>query len=60
MPINYQLVVCQYPCKKMSSDIPEFYESILEASEKGYLWGIDQTQNSNNQLEINFDPSVYK
>tara|TARA_Y100001968_G_scaffold45331_1_gene35364 strand:- start:478 stop:612 length:135 start_codon:yes stop_codon:yes gene_type:complete len=44
----------------MSSDIPEFYESILEASEKGYLWGIDQTQNSNNQLEINFDPSVYK
>ena len=43
----------------MSSHIPEFYEFIVEASEKGYLWGVDQVQNSNYQLETNFDPSVY-
>ena len=44
----------------MSSHTPEFYESIVEASEKGFLWGLDQVKNSNNQLEINFDPSVYR
>tara|TARA_Y100001968_G_scaffold171711_1_gene157099 strand:+ start:976 stop:1110 length:135 start_codon:yes stop_codon:yes gene_type:complete len=44
----------------MSSHIPEFYESIVEASKRGELWGIDQIANNTNQLEINFDPSVYK
>tara|TARA_Y100001968_G_C19039704_1_gene563889 strand:+ start:79 stop:213 length:135 start_codon:yes stop_codon:yes gene_type:complete len=44
----------------MSPHIPEFYESIVEAFEQGYLWGFDQIKNSNYQLEINFDPSVYK
>tara|TARA_B100000214_G_C23446638_1_gene391769 strand:+ start:339 stop:473 length:135 start_codon:yes stop_codon:yes gene_type:complete len=43
----------------MSSHIPEFYELIVEASENGYLWGIDQVQTSNYQLETKFDPSVY-
>ena len=43
----------------MSSHIPEFYEFIVEASEQGYLWGIHQIQNPNNQLETKFDPSVY-
>ena len=44
----------------MSSHIPEFYESIVEASNRGELWGLDQFSNNNIQLEINFDPSVYK
>tara|TARA_B100000945_G_scaffold276200_1_gene240651 strand:+ start:130 stop:264 length:135 start_codon:yes stop_codon:yes gene_type:complete len=44
----------------MSSDIPEFYESIVEASNRGELWGLDQFPNNTSQLEINFDPSVYK
>ena len=46
--------------RTMSSHIPEFYESIVEASERGELWGLDQFSNNVNQLEINFDPSVYK
>tara|TARA_B100000214_G_C23642026_1_gene478904 strand:- start:386 stop:520 length:135 start_codon:yes stop_codon:yes gene_type:complete len=44
----------------MSSHIPEFYESIVEASERGELWGLDQFANNINQLEINFDPCVFK
>jgi len=44
----------------MSSHIPEFYESIVEASKRGELWGLDQFTNNTNQLEINFDSSVYK
>ena len=44
----------------MSLHIPEFYESIVEASDRGELWGLDQFLNNINQLEINFDPSVYK
>ena len=44
----------------MSTHVPEFYESIVEASNQGYLWGIDQIENPNYQLEISFDPSVYK
>jgi len=44
----------------MSSHIPEFYESIVEASKRGELWGFYQSTNNRSQLEINFDPSVYK
>ncbi len=44
----------------MSSDIPEFYESIVEASDRGELWGLDQFSKNINQLEINFDPSAYQ
>ena len=40
--------------------MPEFYESIVEASDRGELWGLDQFSNNVNQLETNFDPSVYK
>ena len=43
----------------MSSHIPEFYESIVEASDRGELWGLDQFSNTINQIEIYFDPSVY-
>ncbi len=49
-----------YPFRTMSSHNPEFYESIVEASDRGELWGQNQTSNNINQLEINFDPSVYK
>ncbi len=44
----------------MSPHIPEFYESIVEASNRGELWGLDQFSDNTNQLEINFDSSVYK
>ena len=43
----------------MSPHVPEFYESIVEASNRGELWGIDQFSNNIIQLEITFDPSVY-
>ncbi len=44
----------------MSSHIPEFYESIVEASDRGELWGLDQFSNNTIQLEFIFDPSIYK
>ena len=44
----------------MSTHIPELYESIVEASNRGDLWGLDQFSNKVNQLDINFDPYVYK
>tara|TARA_B100000965_G_C18927872_1_gene471712 strand:- start:80 stop:214 length:135 start_codon:yes stop_codon:yes gene_type:complete len=44
----------------MSTHIPEFYESIVEASDRGELWGLDQFSDKINQLEINFDPFVYQ
>tara|TARA_Y100001968_G_C18960518_1_gene527465 strand:- start:205 stop:339 length:135 start_codon:yes stop_codon:yes gene_type:complete len=43
----------------MFSHIPEFYESIVEASNRGELWGLDQFSNNTKQLEFVFEPSVY-
>ena len=39
----------------MSKHIPEFYKSILEASERGELWGICLDQNHWTQLEIDLN-----
>ena len=44
--------------KRMSKHIPEFYESILEASERGELWGISSEQSHVTQLEIDLDSLV--
>ena len=44
--------------KTMSKHIPEFYESILEASERGELWGISSIQSHWIQLEIDLDSFV--
>ena len=44
--------------KRMSSYIPEFYRSILEASKRGELWGISSEQSRWSQLEIDFDSFV--
>ena len=40
--------------KYFSTDL---YDSILEASDRGELWGIEN--NDLTQIEINFDSSVY-
>ena len=37
--------------------IPEFYQFILDASEKGELWGITSEQNHYIQLDI--DPKFF-
>tara|TARA_B100000214_G_C23479990_1_gene406717 strand:+ start:364 stop:498 length:135 start_codon:yes stop_codon:yes gene_type:complete len=42
----------------MSKHNPDFYESILEASERGELWGISSEQSHWNQLEIALDSYV--
>ena len=42
----------------MSKHIPEFYESILEASQRGELWGINSEQSQWPQLEIDLNSSV--
>ena len=42
----------------MSKHIPEFYESILEASERGELWGVSKEQSHWTQLEIVLDSFV--
>tara|TARA_B100000700_G_scaffold272855_1_gene316743 strand:+ start:1478 stop:1612 length:135 start_codon:yes stop_codon:yes gene_type:complete len=39
----------------MTKHIPEFYESILEASQRGELWGISSEQNYWTQLEIDLN-----
>ena len=41
--------------KTMSNHIPEFYESILEASKRGELWGISSEQSHWIQLEIDLN-----
>ena len=42
----------------MSKLIPELYESILEASERGELWGISTEQSHWTQLELDFYDSL--
>ena len=42
-------------CQKL---IPEFYESILEAAERGELWGITSEHSQLVQLEFNLASCV--
>ncbi len=42
----------QQSTKTMSKDIPELYRSILEASDRGELWGISSEQSHWTQLEL--------
>ena len=42
----------QQSTKTMSKDIPEFYRSILEASDRGELWGISSEQSHWTQMEF--------
>ena len=44
--------------KTTSKHIPEVYESILEASERGELWGISSEQSHWTQLEIDINSYV--
>jgi len=44
----------------MAPHIPDFYESIVEASNRGELWSPVKISNNINPIEIEFDPSVYK
>ena len=46
--------------KRMSKNIPEFYKSILEASERGELWGISSERSHWIQIEIDLDSCVKK
>ena len=39
----------------MSNHFPEFYESIVEASSRGELWGIEKPSTDSTQLEIDFN-----
>ena len=39
----------------MTKHIPEFYESIVEASNRGELWGVELLSNDATQLEIDFN-----
>ncbi|WP_263890518.1 hypothetical protein [Prochlorococcus marinus] len=39
----------------MSKDIPEFYRSILQASDRGELWGISSEQCHWIQLEFDIN-----
>ena len=42
----------------MSKHIPEFYESILEAAERGELWGITSEHSQLIQLELDLASCV--
>ena len=39
----------------MSNHFPEFYESIVEACQRGELWGVEPPSNTSIQLEIDFN-----
>ena len=39
----------------MSNHFPEFYESIVEASNRGELWGIKKSSTDSSQLEFDFN-----
>ena len=40
---------------KMLNHIPDFYESIVEACERGELWGIEGFSSDSTQLEFDFN-----
>ena len=44
----------------MAKHTIEYYESIVEASLRGELWGLDKYSNNTSQLELNFDFSTTK
>ena len=52
VPIAKRKFLLQQSTKTMSKDIPEFYRSILEASDRGELWGISSEQSHWIQLEF--------
>ena len=58
IPIVMRKFLLQQSTKTMSKDIPEFYRSILEASDRGELWGISLEQSHCNQLEFDFNPCI--
>ena len=39
----------------MSNHISDFYEAIVEASNRGELWGIESSSTDSTQLEIDFN-----
>lgn len=39
----------------MSNHFPEFYESIVEACNRGELWVVEPASNTLTQLEIDFN-----
>ncbi len=43
----------------MSTHIPEFYESIVEACNRGELWGLNTSSTDSIQLEIDFNLSNF-
>jgi len=58
MLIVRRIFLLQQSTKTMSKHIPEFYVSILEASNRGELWGISSEQSHSTQLEIVLDSFV--
>ena len=50
IPIVKRIFLLLQSTKTKSKHIPEFYESILEASERGELWGISSEQSHWTQL----------
>ena len=55
IPIVKRIFLLLQSTKTMSKHIPEFYESILEVSERGELWGISSEQSYWTQLEIDLN-----
>ena len=58
IPIVKRIFLLPQSTKTMSKHIPEFYESILEASKRGELWGLSSEQSHWTQLEIDLDSFV--
>ena len=55
IPIVKRKSLLQQSTKTMSKDIPEFYRSILEASDRSELWRISSEQSHWTQLEFDIN-----
>ena len=55
IPIVRRIFLLQQSTKTMLKVIPEFYRSILEASDRGELWGITSEQSHWTQLEFDIN-----
>ena len=55
IPIVKRIFLLLQSTKTKSKHIPEFYESIFEAAERGELWGISSEHIQLTQLEHDFN-----
>ncbi len=57
IPVAKQKFLSQLSINKLVKHNPDFYKSILEAADRGELWGVSVQQSHFKQLKFDFYPS---